>query len=288
MSAAPRTQVLRHESDLGRWEVVSRDADPRLREYVLGYIGVDSRIRFLRERHMPHGEVMVIVNFGPPHRLLDPTNATAPQDFRRAWIVGLQDRYALTESTGVSHLVLVRFTPIGAHLFCGVPMDSLVNRAIELDAVMGPAARGLVERLHEAPGWEARFALLEALVVERVTRARAASEAVAWAWQQLAATNGVIDIGGLAGEIGWSHKHLIARFREQVGVTPKMLGRILRFSRAVRLLDAVPTPSWVEVAVECGYYDQAHFIKDFRSFAGGTPTDFLARRLPDQGGIDGG
>ena len=89
----------------------------------------------------------------------------------------------------------------------------------------------------------------------------------------------------LAEELGWSHRRLIARFREQVGLPPKIMGRILRFDRVTQLLLDVEGPRLAEVAYECGYYDQAHLNRDFRDFAGTTPGDYLARRLPQGGGV---
>ena len=96
-----------------------------------------------------------------------------------------------------------------------------------------------------------------------------------------------MDIGALASEIGWSRKHLIARFREHIGLPPKTAARVLRFGRAVQQIESAERVRWAEIAYECGYYDQAHFNRDFREFTGGTPSEFLARRIPDGGGLLG-
>jgi AraC-like DNA-binding protein len=285
---SPRVHLVRHQSDFGRWELASRDPDPRLRGWVLGYLGVDSRIHFFRERHMPSGEIILIVNFGPPLWDLDRSSGVRTAEHRAGFIVGLHDRYALTESTGASHLVFVRFTPIGARRFFGLPNDSLTNRAVALDDVIAPArARALVGRLAEASGWEARFALLESFVAERLADAPPVSEGVAWAWHRLHESGGEIEVGMLAAGLGCSRKHLIARFREEVGLPPKLLGRILRFQRVLRAIEREPSPRWVDVAIDCGYFDQAHLIREFREFSGSTPTDFLERLVPDGGGILG-
>lgn len=281
---APRPHVVRHDSDLGRWELASREAAPPLRPYVRGYVGTESRIGFLRERHLPTGEVALIINFGAPHRVIDAADATRATEYRMAWIVGLHERYALTEAAGARHFMVVRFTPIGAHLFLGVPMDGLTNRTVDLDDITGTLANRLVEQLREAPSWQSRFAILDSVIGERVARARAASTRVVWAWHQLDETGGRLAIGALAAELGWSRKHLITQFHEHIGLPPKGLARILRFNRAVRLLDRADDMRWVEIAFDCGYYDQAHFIKDFRAFAGSTPSEFLCRRLPDSAG----
>jgi AraC-like DNA-binding protein len=112
---------------------------------------------------------------------------------------------------------------------------------------------------------------------------------VAWAWRRLVASGGGIPIGRLAAEVGWSHKHLITQFRQQVGLRPKTAARLVRFHRVWRRLDqSGGRPVWAELAQEAGYADQAHLIREFRRFTGMTPTQFQARTLPTGGNEDGG
>lgn len=115
--------------------------------------------------------------------------------------------------------------------------------------------------------------------------ARPPTPSVAWAWRRLNETAGRLTIGALAEELGSSRRHLITRFHEEIGLAPKALARVLRFNRVVGLLERETPMPWAELAQDCGYYDQAHLNGDFREFAGTTPTDFLARRLPDGGGV---
>ena len=294
-----RPRIVRRETDLGRWEIASADPDPRLRGWVLGYLGVDSRMRFFRERHMPSAEIVLIVNVGPPLWDLDRASGTRLAERRGGFVVGLQDRYALTESTGVSHIAFVRFTPTGARRFFGVPNESLSNRAVWLDEILGPAAtRALVGRLEEARGWDARFAILESFVAERLADAPPLSEGIGWAWHELQRFGGDVEIGALAEGLGCSRRHLIARFRDEVGLPPKLCARILRFQRVLSAMAAWPSAPdaasgpptalrWTDVAADCGYFDQAHLIREFREFSGSTPTEFVARLLPNGGGILG-
>jgi methylphosphotriester-DNA--protein-cysteine methyltransferase len=93
------------------------------------------------------------------------------------------------------------------------------------------------------------------------------------------ATGGAVPIGRVAKDVGWSHRHLIAKFKQQVGLPPKTAARLVRFDRVWRRLDEGRPLDWGQLAADSGYADQAHLIRDFRQFTGTTPTDFLARTL---------
>lgn len=284
---APPVTVSRQESDLLSWELITRPADARVRPYVRDYQGygqVAAGPR--RERHMPGPAIVTIFNFGPNLRVLDPHNPDAAPFAPDAFVAGITDTFALSESPGVSVGLQVDFTPIGARMFFGVPMDALAGQVLDLTEILGSPGRRLVEQLRDATSWERRFELMDAAIATRLAEGRTVSPAVAWAWQRLKQTHGRIDIGSLAAGLGWSRKHLAAQFREQIGAPPKLVARLLRFQRALKLLDGAPVGRWAEVAYCCGYYDQAHFIRDFRQFAGGTPGDYMARRLPGQMSID--
>jgi AraC-like DNA-binding protein len=283
---AQAVTVVRHDSPLGRWEMASRDPDPRLSGYVGAYTGyVEQTPGPLRRREVPSTHVTLILSFGPAIGVGGPGAAGAPAHSRTSFVAGLHDAPVVTEHAGRQHGIEVRLAPLAAGRVLGVPMDALANQVVALEDLLGRDAERLVEALYDAPGWAARFALLDEVIAARLQAGRPPSPGVAWAWGRLGETHGAVPIGALAAELGWSRRHLGARFREQVGIPPKLLARILRFERVVARLIHAPGECWAEVAYDCGYYDQAHLNRDFRAFAGSTPTAFLAARMPDAGGF---
>jgi AraC-like DNA-binding protein len=164
-------------------------------------------------------------------------------------------------------------------------MDALVNRSVGLDELCGPWAVDLVDRLQAAPTWGARFAALDAALAVQLAASHAPTPEVAWAWRQLARSGGRVSIATLGEELGWSPKRLIARFREQIGLPPKQVARLLRFQQTMNLLDATESPDWGVLARVCGYYDQSHLINEFQRFAGDTPQGLARRRLATGGGF---
>jgi AraC-like DNA-binding protein len=253
-------------------ELVSGLPHPTLRRHVSRYCGYRERtVHPVRRRELPGADVTLIVSLGPELRLLEPCPAT-----HTSFVAGLDERSAVTEHDGEAAGIEVTLTPFAAHQLFRVPMHTLAHSVVELDDVLGAEADRLAERLHDAPTWPARFRTLDNTIHRRIADAPEPSPSVTWAYRRLVATGGRVRVGAVAAELGWSRKRLAAHFREEVGLPPKLIARILRFRRAARLLEQ-GDGSLAEIAVDCGYFDQAHLNRDFRSFAGSTPTEFLCR-----------
>jgi AraC-like DNA-binding protein len=285
-------------SELGRWEMVLGEPDLRLRPHVRGYCGYEEEtVAFSRRRELATADAVLIVGFGPPIEVSFPRLGESVR--ASAFVSGPSGSYALVDSSRSQRGVQIDLTPLGAFMLVGLPMSELANRAVELEDVLGAEGARLPERLHEASDWSARFAILDQLLLKRFARARPASPDVAWAWRRLLEVGGRLRVSELAQELRCTRRHLSARFCEQIGLPPKTLARLLRFGQAARLLGARPLSespggwaaaplSLTQVALKCGYYDQAHLNRDFREFAGLAPTELATTLLPDQGGIADG
>jgi AraC-like DNA-binding protein len=248
----------------------ARDAAAALRPHVIGYVGYrEWGSAGFRRLETPSGEVHVILSFGPRIR--------SNGELVRSFVAAPHTRHAVVESFEDQHCVEIRLTPPGAHLVLGVPLDELADRTDPFDAVWGDDR--LIDRLHDLPSWAQRFDLLDAVLAKRLAAARPLAPEVDGAWSRLVATHGAAPVAALAREAGWSRRHFAARFAAAAGLPPKTFARVLRFGRAKELLER-PGLSLAEIALEAGYYDQAHFNRDFRAFAGCTPTELIARRLP--------
>jgi AraC-like DNA-binding protein len=266
-------------------ESAFRAPDPRLDDIILGkYQGwTESSTEVVRRREVPICAFPLIIKFGAPFRLVDPARPGDGPRILGTFAAGMYDSYVIVESRGDSCCIQVNFTPIGARLFFQLPLSELSNRSLGLDELYGDRAWRVVEALAEGGDWDRRFDLLDALIAERIARARSPRPEIQWAWRKLQETTGKLEIGDLAEELGWSHKHLIAQFRDQLGTPPKRVGRILRFQRTIERIGASDAPRWVELAFDCGYFDQSHMIREFRALAGCTPEEFVRLQLPIEG-----
>jgi AraC-like DNA-binding protein len=277
-------RAFRHDSALGAWELRTRVPEPRLRGLVgdyQGYVESGAPKPVLRQQ-VPTPLIPVIVNFGARWEVAD--SASGPATRFDSFVAGLGERSSYVAAEGSASCVQVNLTPLGAHMFFGLAMHELANRVVSLEEVLPAGSDLLAERLEDARSWEARFDLLDALFVVRMTEARAPSSDVAWAWSTLERSHGKASIGWICDRLGRSRRHLAAQFRDQIGLPPKSVARILRFNRAVSLLSQ-PEADLAGIAFECGYYDQAHLNRDFRSFAEKPPGAFARQIVPDGGVI---
>jgi AraC-like DNA-binding protein len=270
-------RAVRAEVVPGCYDMLVGQPHPRLRPYVTRYWGYTELVASQRRMEVPHPNIVLVIGLGPSMRVIDPRRPADATTERRAFTAGVHDSYVFTESHLPTRGLQVNFTPIGANMFLRVPMDALTNRVFELDDIFGADARTLTSRLYEASDWASCFDILDQAIAARIEAARPPSPHVVRGWQILCATGGRASIAGLARQLGCSQRHLIAGFRTYVGVTPKTYARILRFDDAVKRLRRPDGMRWAEIADACGFYDQAHLIRDFHEFAGSTPGEFLAR-----------
>lgn len=246
-----------------------------LRGRVSRYVGFREKTPApVRRREGPGLDVVVIVSFDGEW-LIDGQRHTS-------FVGGLRETQVTTEHGGLSFGMQIDLAPPAAFSLLGLPLDELANTVVPLEDVL-PEAH-LVERLADADSKE-RFALLDRVLSRRLESSRPASSEIVWAWQHLVSTRGRARVAALADELGWSRRRLVAHFREQVGLPPKAAGRLIRFEHARALAERAERPDWARIAYDCGYYDQSHLNRDFRQFAGTTPTEFVASLLPDGFGV---
>jgi AraC-like DNA-binding protein len=268
--------IAQHQ-EAGLWEMWTATPHDSLRPYITLYCGYQELVAAGRRMEVPHPNVVLVIGLGPALRVVDPRRPADGTIERLAFTAGIHDAPVFTESSQPTRGLQINLTPIGARLLFRVPMDSLANRVVALDDIFGAEARRLTERLQEAPAWTRCFDILDEVIGKRVTSARAPNALVVRASHVLRATRGAASIARLARDLECSQRHLIAMFREEVGVTPKTYARIVRFDHAVKQLRGAEGVRWAEIADASGYYDQAHLIRDFHQFAGLTPGEFLAR-----------
>ena len=280
-----RLKTIQHASEIGRWELLRCRPNARLAPYVFEYQGYrEWTATPVRRVEFALPAAVVIINFGPAWRLGD---GHAPGRMKRygSFIAGMYSTYAISENTGASHCLQFNLTPIGARRIFGIPMHALSERIVDFADVMGRDGERLETQIAEAADWETRFDLLDRFLVQRIGQSEPISGAVSHAWKRLRDSGGTIAVSALADEVGWSRKHLASRFSADVGLAPKTIARLFRFRPVVDRAADDRASCWSDAALDAGYFDQAHLIRDFRQFAGMTPVEFRRSRLSDGSGV---
>ena len=231
------------------------------------------------ERVLPHGALELIIDLrSEPKRLFDRVDQGRFTSFRRGWLSGAQSGYIIIEAMAGASMIGAHFKPGGAHPFFRLPMTEFQDSVVELESVWGRAFDRLRDELLEASTVASKFWVLEEFLLERARGSPAPPRRVSYALRRFEAAPSTQTIRNLAGELGVSHKHFIHEFSQWAGLTPKLFCRIRRFQQVLGRIEASRAVEWADVSNACGYYDQAHFIRDFHLFSGLNPSAYLTHR----------
>ena len=164
-------RVLGHESELGHWELVTREPDARLRGYVGEYQGyLESGSPSPLRQEVPTPWLPLILNFGSRWNVA--SSAAAPPVPFDSFVAGLGERSSYVAAAGAASCVQANVTPLGAHMLFGFAMHELANEVVPLEAALPRSLARITDQLEDAASWEERFALLDAILLSRLAEAR--------------------------------------------------------------------------------------------------------------------
>lgn len=244
-----------------------------------------------RHRRMnvpPMPSAHLFVNLGEPARLWDSDPSVPPALFGDGWFMGVWTRRFLFEYPARVLLVGVHFKPWGLSPFIDVPAAELRNRWVPVDAVWRRSIDRIRNRVGDVPSASEAIRVVEEELRSRLAEAPPRGLGlVRHTGLRLETSYGAVPVGALADGAGVSGNHLAAQFKSHVGVTPKRVARIYRFARLILSVDALRPVDWSDLAHAAGYFDRAHFTREFKDFTGHTPTEYLAlrRRFPAEPGF---
>lgn len=246
-------------------------------DYLWFYSGLESPNA--REKLLPDAGMELLIDLdGTPKALYD--DSGCPELFRNCWISGMQQRPLVIGNVPGASMMGAHFRAGGAFPFFGFPMTELATEVVELDCIWRQEALLLRERLVDEPSIKGKFALLEAFLIARARRALERDRAVDFALDRLR-DEPAVTVRTLSAEIGLTQKSLLSRFHTRVGFPPKRMARVYRFQNVLRALsERSADGDCVEIALACGYYDQAHFNHEFREFSGLTPSEYVRTATP--------
>jgi len=235
-----------------------------------------------QERLLPNGESSIVIDLreAPIHIYGDDGG---DESFEPAIFCGARTDCFIIDTCAQERVIGVQFRPGGAYPFLGMPASEVANATHSLENLWPGQAADLRDALLHAGNVATMFAILERILLRRLLDTARLHPAVAFAIRRLARPGDGVRVRDVADEAGLSSRRLSDLFEQQTGLAPKAFQRVRRFQRALRSLHTghpEQRAQWANLAAFCGYYDQAHFIHDFRRFSGMTPSDYITVATP--------
>ena len=241
------------------------------------------RVPYRRERIAPTGSTVAVIVLGDPIVETADDPGAVPLRAQHGFLIGPHDRPVTNEPTGKTVALGIVTTPVGCQAALALEPSALAGRVLELMGAWPPAA-DLRERLLVALDPEAMLDLVVASLADgldlNVTGLDRCQRAVAMMHEDPATP-----IADIATALSVSHGHLDREFQRIVGLTPRRLARLLRVERLLEAIDIEGDVSWVDLAVQLGWADQSHMIRDVKRHTGSAPSAYLAARRAFATGI---
>lgn len=228
-----------------------------------------------RERIFPDGSIEWIYHYGDQFHKYTGDDQAILQS--RSFFHGQLKRWFELQATGRIGVFGVRFHPAGLHPFIDFDISAITDDTLDSTAIWQDS----IERIHAAmftATTEERLAFAEKFLLEQF-QPRKVDQTVLKCVDAIIRDSGAVSIEALADELHTGRRALERRFLAAVGLTPKLLARIVRFNKALQLISDNDFSSFTSVAHEGGFYDQAHFIRDFKDFTGLNPRQYFAENL---------
>jgi len=228
------------------------------------------------DRFLPDGYTYVVFDLTDyPKFIYDNHSLKEIQSCRNVWFSGIREKYITIPSGRDSEMFIIYFQKGKAYPFVEMPMNELTDFVVDGELVMSNEILNMREKLLECLTVQQKFLYAEEYLTKAFSRKLLTNPFVDYSINQILQNPNQLSINHLSEKVGYSQKHLIKIFKEHVGVTPKVFLKIIRFQKALREIETHKTVNWASIAFESGYYDQAHFINDFKEFSGFTPNQYL-------------
>lgn len=260
-------------SALFEFDFRKRQPAPPLDRYVESIWFAKGTVPYAREKISPTGSTVAVIVLGDP--IIETANNGSGESVNTdsGFLVGPHDGPIVNEPTGETHAVGVVATAVGAQPVFGIQPAVLRGRVVELGEWWEPTRR-LRDALVDLADPEEKLDTLEQALVDHLKPSPPGLDRVEEA-VALLESDPTRSIASVADRVGISHAHLVREFTAIVGLTPRALSRLLRLRRLLEGIEVRGEVGWASLAVELGWYDQAHLIRDFKRHTGATPTQYL-------------
>lgn len=230
---------------------------------------------------LPKIAMSLVFNLEDNFKLFSDKQFNKYTDYKRHWVAGLQTKPTNVESYGTSRMFVVQFKTLGAFVFLNDPLHYYTNNYITLDSIFNNEADETWEKLQEANSIKEQFLLVENFLYRKLLKNKLPNKKLVSTIEILISNNIPFSISQICSKLNISRKHLNHLSKEFAGVSPKTLSSLYRLQATLKTISGTPTEKLSNVAYQLEYFDQAHFINDFKKFTDLTPNEYahLAARV---------
>ncbi len=230
-----------------------------------------------KQRIVPDGCMELIFHYGDLYKqfLEDGSSITQP----RCFVFGQITSSLEIAPTGVTGIIAARFHPDGFLPFSSYPIQQMENKAIALNQLFGDESIPLEQTVLHASTNEERIQFISGFLITRLQTAEVRDRITQSGIDALMQSNGQMNIHELAEQLNINRRQLERKFSSAIGLSPKQLSKMIRLQNTLKMMEQKQFTSLTSLAYENSYYDQAHFIKDFKEFTGISPRQFYAANL---------
>jgi AraC-like DNA-binding protein len=228
----------------------------------------------VKQRIVPDGCMEMIFHYADGYRQYfeDGSSILQPKSF----VFGQITNYIEVAPTGVTGLVAARFLPEGLTPFLDRPVAMLANKAVSIAELFGERGSVLEQQVMVAADNPQRIKLIETFLLSLLAQPQTIDIITKACVEAIFQSQGQLDIVELADKVKVHRRNIERKFTATIGMSPKQLSRAVRLQATLKMLEQKKFTSLTSLAYENGYYDQAHFIKDFKEFTGMSPKLFFA------------
>jgi len=254
-----------------------------LRQYVNNFFYYEGfNIEHNVDRFLPDGNTEIVIDLsGEPQYIYDNDTLKEIQACHNVWVSGIRTQPISIPSGKKSRMLVIAFKKGMAYPFYPLPLNEITDYVVDADLIFGDEIINLRETILAAQTRQKMFLATEQFLFH-MGRNRLGSDikaqCVEFSISSILATPSPRCLSDLYSNIGYSHKHFIHLFKKQVGITPKSFQRIMRFQKTIRDIESQNIINWSKLAFESGYFDQAHFINDFKTLSGFSPGEYIQKK----------
>ncbi len=226
---------------------------------------------------IPDGTMKLIFHYGDLYRHHPPNSDSFL--LPRCFLISQLTHPYIVEPTGETGTFIVRFHPNGFLPFATIPVNEMKNTAIPLDKLFGEEGRDIEQTILNVKSTRERIDCIELFLTNQLKKEEVIDQIVQSTIETIVTANGQLSVNQISEQCNINRRILTRKFSSTVGLSPKQLSKIIRIQASLKTLLNKEVPKLTDLAYENEYFDQAHFIKDFKAFTGLTPKEFYGDDL---------